>query len=118
MSTMHGGPSRLDDPPPSPAPAAAGAGNSPTDNQPEAFLPDVPFRADGVELIGETKGSGYREPPSLVRRADGQAIQLTRLLYLVLEAVDGQRTLGQIAERASARFGKLVSEDNVRTLVS
>ena len=53
--------------------------------------PEVPIRADGVQLIGETKGSGYREPPSLVRRADGQALQLTRLLYLVLEAVDGQR---------------------------
>jgi putative peptide zinc metalloprotease protein len=118
MSTMHGGPSRLDDPPPSPASAAAGAGHNPAGSQPEAFLPDVPVRADGVELIGETKGSGYREPPSLVRRADGQAIQLTRLLYLVLEAVDGQRTLGQIAEHASARFGKLVSEGNVRTLVS
>ena len=71
-----------------------------------------------MELIGETKGSGYREPPSLVRRADGQAIALTRLLYLVLEAVDGQRTTGQIADHVSARFGKLVSEDNVRTLVT
>ncbi|MDR6416974.1 hypothetical protein [Pseudarthrobacter sulfonivorans] len=70
-----------------------------------------------MELIGETKGSGYREPPSLVRRADGQAIALTHLLYLVLEAADGQRTTGQIADHVSARFGKLVSEDNVRTLV-
>jgi putative peptide zinc metalloprotease protein len=113
MSTMQGGPSQLDGPPPSPASAAGGA-----DSLPEAFLPDVPVRADGIELIGETKGSGYREPPSLVRRADGQAIQLTRLLYLVLEAVDGKRTTGQIAEYASTRFAKLVSEDNVRTLVS
>ena len=105
MSTVHGGPSQLDGPPASPASAAT------------ISMPDVPVRADGVELIGETKGSGYREPPSLIRRADGQAIQLTRLLYLVLEAVDGKRTTGEIAVHASARFGKLVSEDNVRTLV-
>ncbi len=111
MSTVHGGPSRLDGPPVSNASAEPGA-------RPDARLPDVPVRADGVELIGETKGSGYREPPSLVRRADGQAIALTRLLYLVLEAVDGQRTTGQIADHVSARFGKLVSEDNVRTLVT
>ena len=31
-------------------------------------------RADGVELIGEMAGSGYKIPPSLVRRADGQTI--------------------------------------------
>ena len=36
----------------------------------------------------------------------------------MLEAVDGQRTTGQIANHASAHFGKLVSEDNVRTLIS
>ena len=43
------------------------------------------------------RGSGYRTPPALVRRADGQIIQLTRLLYLVLAAVDGRRTHAEIA---------------------
>lgn len=109
MSTVHGGPSRLDGPPPSPASPTAGLAVHPT---------PVPVRADGIELIGETKGSGYREPPSLVRRADGQAIALTRLLYLVLEAIDGQRTADDVADHVSARFGKLVSGDNVRTLVA
>ena len=49
------------------------------------------MRAAGVELIGELPGSGYKEPPALVRRADGQTVQLTRLLYVVLEEIDGQR---------------------------
>jgi putative peptide zinc metalloprotease protein len=31
----------------------------------------VPRLADGVELLGEYKGSGYSQPPSLARRADG-----------------------------------------------
>ncbi|MDQ0000648.1 hypothetical protein [Pseudarthrobacter sulfonivorans] len=113
MSTVHGGPSRMDGPPVSNASAGPG-----TLTSPDARLPEIPVQANGVELIGETKGSGYREPPSLVRRADGQAIALTRLLYLVLEAVDGHRTTGQIADHVSARFGKLVSGDNVRTLVA
>uniref|UniRef100_UPI000462DD9B hypothetical protein n=1 Tax=Arthrobacter sp. TB 26 TaxID=494420 RepID=UPI000462DD9B len=77
----------------------------------------VPVRADGVQLLGETKGSGYREAPSLVRRADGQTLQLTRLLYLVLEAIDGTRGAEDIAGHASAGFGRLVSADNVRTLI-
>ena len=47
--------------------------------------------ADGIELIGEFEDSGFKEPPLLARRADGQVIQLTRLLYLVAEACDGRR---------------------------
>jgi putative peptide zinc metalloprotease protein len=63
------------------------------------------------------KGSGYREAPALARRSDGQTIQLTPLLYLVLEAVDGERSNEEIAEHVSERFGRLVSADNVETLI-
>lgn len=77
----------------------------------------APVRADGVQLIGEAKGSGYRATPFLVRRADGQTIQLTRLLFLVLEGIDGERDAAEIAEYAGIRYGKLVSADNVQTLV-
>ena len=31
-------------------------------------------RADGVELLGEVPGSGYRRPPALARRGDGQVV--------------------------------------------
>ena len=78
---------------------------------------DVPTRADGVELIGEMVGSGYREPPSLARRGDGQTFQLTTLLYLVLEAVDGHKTYDEVAAQVSSGFGKTVSGDNIHTLV-
>ena len=78
---------------------------------------DVPVRAEAVQLIGEMRGSGYREPPALVRRSDGQTIQLTPLLYLVLDAVDGRRNHDEIASKVSERFGRLVSADDVRTLV-
>lgn len=103
MSISHGGPSISDGPPASPAPAADTL--------------EAPVRADGIQLLGETKGSGYREAPSLVRRADGQTLQLTRLLYLVLEAMDGTRGIEEIANHASTGSGRLVSADNVRTLI-
>ena len=48
-----------------------------------------PSLADGVELIGVYEGSGFKEPPHIVRRADGQVIQLSKLLFLVAEAADG-----------------------------
>ena len=63
------------------------------------------------------KGSGYREPPALARRGDGQTIQLTPLLYLVLDEIDGTRTFDEVGAAVSAAYGKTVTGDNVRTLV-
>ena len=78
---------------------------------------DVPVRADGVELFGAHRGSGYRTPPSLVRRADGQVLQLTPLLYAVLAEIDGRRTQSQVADSVSAQVGRTVVAEDVRTLV-
>ncbi|MBX7456357.1 hypothetical protein GR927_51005 [Mycolicibacterium sp. 3033] len=74
-------------------------------------------RADGVELIGEMAGSGYKIPPSLVRRADGQTIQLTPLLYATLRAIDGARTLDELAAAVCEDTGRDVSADNIGHLV-
>jgi putative peptide zinc metalloprotease protein len=77
----------------------------------------VLHRADGVELIGEMSGSGYKVPPSLVRRADGQTIQLTPLLYAILSKIDGHRNAAEVAAAVSDSSGRTVNEDNVRHLV-
>ena len=77
----------------------------------------VLHRADGVELIGEMTGSGYKVPPSLVRRADGQTVQLTPLLYATLRAIDGDRTAAEVAASVSASTGRTVNEDNIWHLV-
>ena len=76
-----------------------------------------PRLADGVELIGESAGSGYKEPPALARRGDGQIIQLTPLLYMVAEHCDGERDEAAIAAAVSERFRRNVSAGNVSTLV-
>ncbi len=77
----------------------------------------VPARADGVQMIGEMAGSGYRTPPSMARRADGQVVQLTPVLYAVLSAIDGHRDHAEIAEIVSAEIGKHVTAENIQTLV-
>src|SRR3954447_21191994 len=76
-----------------------------------------PRRAEGVTLIGEMAGSGYRVPPALVRRADGQTVQLTPLLYATLAAVDGRRTYQDLAEAVSADLGRTLTEANVVALL-
>jgi putative peptide zinc metalloprotease protein len=77
----------------------------------------APARPDGLELIGEMAGSGYRTPPSLVRRSDGQTLQLTPLLYAIVEAVDGRRDYAQIAQVVSTRTGRSIAASDVETLV-
>src|SRR3954471_531347 len=73
--------------------------------------------ADGIELIGEYQDSGFKEPPLLARRADGQVVQLPRLSYLIAEAADGRRDTGAVAAAVSERFGRSVSPDSVQFLV-
>ena len=58
-------------------------------------------RADGIELVGEYKDSGFKTPPWIVRRSDGQVVQLPRLLYLVAEHADGSRSHDEIGARVS-----------------
>jgi putative peptide zinc metalloprotease protein len=62
-------------------------------------------------------GSGYRRPPSLVRRRDGQVLQLTSLLYRVLDAIDGRRTYAQVADRVSDEISRPLDEAGARSLV-
>jgi putative peptide zinc metalloprotease protein len=94
------------------APADRTAASSPAQ---EAAAP--PKLAEGVELIGEYEDSGYKEPPSIARRADGQIIQLPTLLYLIAEKADGRASYEEIAESVSAETQRGVSGENVRFLV-
>ena len=56
-------------------------------------------------MLGEVSGSGYRQAPSLVRRADGRTIQLTPLLYPVLEEINGTRDLDAVAAAVAGALG-------------
>lgn len=77
---------------------------------------EAPVHTTGIELLGSLTGSGYRSPPSLVRRADGQTVQLTALLYLVLEAIDGRRTYAELAEEVSKAYGRRLGPRDVQQL--
>ena len=79
--------------------------------------PFPPRLADGVELLGEFKDSGYTNPPSLVRRGDGQVIQLSRLLYLVARQMDGARGPDGIATQVSNDLGRSLSPGQVCYLI-
>ncbi len=78
----------------------------------------VPRLAYGVELLGEYQGSGYAQPPSLVRRADGQVIQMSPLLYRVACRIDGSRDPEAIAALVSGDLGRSLTAGQVRYLIT
>ena len=77
----------------------------------------APRLADGVELLGEYQGSGYSQPPSLVRRPDGQVIQMSPLLYRVTCRIDGSRDPAAIAELVSEDLGRSLTAGQVQHLI-
>jgi putative peptide zinc metalloprotease protein len=85
---------------------------------PGQAAPAVPRLAAGVEPIGEYQGSGLAEATYLVRNAAGQVVHLSRLLYLVVSAIDGRRTVGEVAEQVTAGFGRTVSTGNIGYLLA
>jgi putative peptide zinc metalloprotease protein len=74
--------------------------------------------AQGVELLGEFEGAAYSERPWLLRRRDGQVIQISRLLYAIASYLDGKAASEDIAAAVSDRTGRSLSADNVEYLIS
>ncbi len=67
-------------------------------------------RAAGLELLGPLKGTGYSAGKFLLRRADGQVLQVGPLMYRVLECMDGRRGDGELAAAVSAALGRPLGE--------
>src|SRR3954467_5416067 len=97
-----------------PPAAAAGTQQLQTGASPQG---DVPALVSGTQLLGVQPGSGYVTPPQLVRRADGQILHVTPLLYAVLEAVDGERSIDRIARLVSATAHRELHPDDIEMLV-
>jgi putative peptide zinc metalloprotease protein len=78
---------------------------------------EVPHRAPGVRLVGEQPGTGFHDTQWLVER-DGRYLQVSELLYRVLEQVDGHRTLESIAAATTEATQWSATADHVRELLA
>jgi len=78
--------------------------------------PGRPARAAGIVLGGALAGSGFRDQQWLVER-DGRFVQLTELLYRIVEQADGARSLDEVAAAVARQTGRPVSAGNVALLI-
>jgi putative peptide zinc metalloprotease protein len=78
---------------------------------------DRPALSPGLELIGEMDGSGFKQAPSLVRRADGQILQFPPLLFELLRAIDGERDAQQLATVVGDRVQRGLDADDIDFLL-
>ncbi|MDQ6777970.1 MAG: hypothetical protein M3071_17570 [Actinomycetota bacterium] len=76
-----------------------------------------PRLADGVELIGEFEDSGFKQAPFIARRADGQVVQLPKMLYHLAEQIDGEATVENIAQRFGDAIKRQVEASDVQMLI-
>lgn len=79
-------------------------------------VPQQPSLAEDVQLIGEFDGPGLRDRQWLVMK-DGRFLQVTELLFRVLEQTDGTRNLDDIAQNVGEAIDRAVSRDNIEHLV-
>jgi putative peptide zinc metalloprotease protein len=68
-------------------------------------------------MLGPAQGSGIREPTYLLRRGDGQVVQVSELLHMVVSAVDPDRTTEQVADVVSGAYGRTLTVDGLEHLV-
>ena len=73
-------------------------------------------RAAGLDELGQAQGSGLREPSYLMKRADGQVVQLSQLLHLVVHEVSADRDAARVAEAVSAAYGRKLTVEGLNRL--
>src|SRR5688572_22473134 len=74
---------------------------------------DVPSLASGVTLVGMMPGVNFAEPQFLVRR-NGTFIQLSELLYRLLQHIDGRRSVAEIADAVTDEAPWIVTPEVVQ----
>ncbi|MBO0882520.1 MAG: hypothetical protein J2P17_19745, partial [Mycobacterium sp.] len=73
---------------------------------------------DGVELLGPVLDSGLSAPTFLLRRHDGQVVQVSELINIVLEELCPERTLAEVAATVSARYQRRLTSDGLSHLLT
>src|SRR5919197_4243395 len=77
---------------------------------------DEPRLSPDVRLVGEQLDTGFRERQWLVER-DGRFMQVSELLYRILEQADGRHDVQEIAQGATESTPWTVKPAHVREII-
>lgn len=75
-------------------------------------------RTPEVELMGRAQDSGLKADTFLIKRGDGQIVQLSGLLHTVLQEIDPAHSPEQIAGAVSSAYGKTLDTDGLSYLIT
>lgn len=73
--------------------------------------------ATGVVFLGPVEGSGLKDRSYLVQRADGQVVQLSELLHLVMVSVSAEKSLEATARDISDAYGRELGASGLLHLI-
>lgn len=79
--------------------------------------PRINRLAPGTALLGPYKGSGFVEPPYILRRPDGRMVAVSPLLHELAAALESDDDLGAIAAQLSSTFGRTISVGSIEYLL-
>lgn len=79
--------------------------------------PETWRRAPGVTLLGPMSGSGLIHETCLVQRRDGQVIQLSELLNLVLATAATAKPATELAQSVSDAYGRELTAEGLHHLL-
>jgi outer membrane lipoprotein-sorting protein len=77
----------------------------------------LPLRSAAVRLLGTMKDMGFAESQWLIER-NGEYIQVSELLYRIVELADGQHTLREVADGVTSSTDWIVEPEDVENLVN
>ena len=75
-------------------------------------------RSDGLELMGQSQDSGLKQDTFMVRRSDGQIIQVSSLLHTVLEEIEPNLSDEEICAKVSTSYGKTLDTQGLHFLIN
>src|SRR4051812_44124743 len=79
-------------------------------------LPERPSLAPNVQAVGEMPETGFQQRQWLVLRGT-QFLQLSELIYRIVEQTNGERTFEEIAQGVSDNSEWLITAEQVQHLI-
>jgi putative peptide zinc metalloprotease protein len=73
--------------------------------------------APGLVFLGPVQGSGLKDRAYLLQRGDGQIVQLSELLNLVMVSISAEKSLTETAREISDAYGRELGESGLRHLL-